>query len=69
MTSLSLSIATYCLGSISWSRGIDLAAILTDVFPALVYEKAHSAEAQHDELVIKRIERAKGWNVEQSATK
>jgi hypothetical protein len=48
---------------------IDLAAILTDVFPALVYEKAHSAEAQHDELVIKRIERAKGWNVEQSATK
>jgi hypothetical protein len=47
----------------------DLAAILSNIFPALVYQKAQSSEAQHDELFIERIELAKGWNVEQSATK
>ena len=48
---------------------LDLAAILSNIFPALVYQKAQSSEAQHDELFIERIELAKGWNVEQSATK
>ena len=48
---------------------IDLAAILSNIFPALVYQKAQSSEAQHDKLVIERIELAKGWDVEQSPTK
>jgi hypothetical protein len=47
---------------------VDLAAILSNIFPALVYQKAQSPEAQHDELVIERIELAQGWNVEQSTT-